>query len=161
MTLKNIYFMLIAATGSMLFGASPVLAANQIDLKSEVFVERVVRASNGASTVVLQAPSRVLPGDNLVFILTYRNAGTAPASDFVITNPLPAAVSFQRSAEGGEMVSIDGGRSWGRLAELRVTEADGRIRHAVPEDVTHLRWQMPDSVAAGQSGRLSFRGVVR
>ena len=78
-----------------------------------------------------------------------------------MTNPLPRTVSFQRSVDGTEEVSIDGGRSWGHLEDLRIRDSDGFIRSAAPEDVTHLRWRVPGSVALRGSGQLTYRGVVR
>lgn len=140
---------------------SAVQAADKVSLQSSVFIEKAVAEANGRSRVVLEEPKLVTPGDRLVFILSYRNAGPAPARDFIITNPLPSAVAYQGSSDGRASVSIDGGRSWGALAQLRIREGDGRWRSARPEDVTHIRWALAGAVPAGASGKLSFRGIVR
>lgn len=135
-------------------------AANNVTLSSMVLLERTMTDSAGRNRVVLEEPKTVAPGDRLVFILAYRNAGNIPASDFIVTNPLPAAVAFQGNADGAQ-VSIDGGKSWGALPALRIHEADGRWRNARPEDVTHLRWALKQTIPAGAEGKLSFRGIVR
>ena len=135
-------------------------AANNVTLSSAVFVEKAVPDGTGRNHIVLEEPKSVMPGDKLVFILNYRNAGRMPASDFVVTNPLPAAVAFQGGAESAH-VSIDGGRSWGTLPALRVLEPDGHWRSARAEDVTHLRWVLKQAIPAGAFGKLSFRGIVR
>ena len=135
-------------------------AANSVVLSSTVFLEKTVADANGRQHVVLEEPKVVTPGDRLVFILNYRNVGNAPASEFIVTNPLPSAVSYQGSGESAE-VSIDGGKSWGALAVLRKREPDGSWRAARPEDVTHVRWALNRAIPAGAEGRLSFRGVVR
>lgn len=135
-------------------------AANNVTLSSMVLLERTVADGAGRDRIVLEEPKTVTPGDRLVFILAYRNAGRAAASDFIVTNPLPAAVAFQGGGDGAQ-VSIDGGRSWGTLPALKVQEADGRWRNARPEDVTHLRWSLKQAIPAGAQGKLSFRGVVR
>lgn len=139
---------------------SQAFAANSVTLSSMVFIEKAVADSAGRSHIVLEEPKTVTPGDRLVFILNYRNAGQLPASDFIVTNPLPGAVAFQGGAESAQ-VSIDGGRSWGTLPALRVHEADGHWRNARPEDVTHLRWVLKQAIPAGAQGKLSFRGIVR
>ena len=136
------------------------LAANNVALSSAVFLEKTIADNSGHSRIVLEEPKAVTPGDQLVFILNYRNAGSAPAKDFIVTNPLPSAVAYQGSGDGAQ-VSIDGGRSWGTLPALKVREADGRWRNARPEDVTHVRWALKQTVAAGAQGKLSFRGIVR
>jgi hypothetical protein len=74
---------------------------------------------------------------------------------------MPRAVSFQRSAVGDEEVSVDGGRTWGDLETLTVRDRDGQLRHAVPEDVTHLRWRIPGEIAAQGEGQMIYRGIVR
>lgn len=135
-------------------------AANNVALSSTVFLEKTVADSAGRSRIILEEPKVVMPGDRLVFLVNYRNAGDTPASDFVVTNPLPAAVAFQGGAESAQ-VSIDGGRRWGTLPTLKVREADGRWRNARPEDVTHLRWALKQAIPAGAQGKLSFRGIVR
>lgn len=140
---------------------SALSAADKVSLQSTVFVEKLVLEASGRNRVVLEEPKLVTPGDKLVFVLSYRNGGPAPARDFVITNPLPSAVAFQGAGDGQALVSADGGRSWGNLSRLKVREPDGRWRSAKPEDVTHVRWTLAGAIPAGASGKLSFRGVVR
>lgn len=140
--------------------SSPAFAASGVSLVSEVFVERVVE-KDGKSVIELEAPKVVVPGDRLVIVLSYKNAGAQPATDFIVTNPIPQSVTYE-SAEGqGAQVSIDGGKNWGQLASLRVKQADGTDRAAVAADVTDIRWAFPDAIPAGQTGKLSFRGIVK
>lgn len=135
-------------------------AANPVQLASDVLVERSV-TENGQTRVSLEEPSAVVPGDTLVFVLRYENTGRQPATNFVITNPLPQAVRYTGTVDPGASVSVDGGRNWGALSELNVREGDGTLRPARAEDVTHIRWAFAQPIAAGQSGRLMFRGIVR
>ncbi len=140
---------------------SAALAQNQVALNSEVFVERAVRNADGTSRVALETPGVVTPGDPLVFVLRYRNNGAAPAADFVVTNPIPDSVSFSGTESAGAVYSVDGGRSWGALAELSVRNADGSSRPAALADVTHVRWRLAQAIPAGAEGELRFRGVVK
>lgn len=135
------------------------LAADPVSLTSTVFVEKTSTGTQGRNRVVLEPPGRMSPGDRLVFMLNYRSVGTRSIGDFVVTNPMPAAVAYQGTSDASAVVSIDGGRRWGRLDQLKVTERDGSIRSARPEDVTHVRWTL--NPATGSAGRLMFRGVVR
>lgn len=70
------------------------LAANNVALSSDVFVERKIENADGKTSVMLEEPKTVIPGDNLVFVVKYKNVGSTPASDFSVTNPLPKAVAF-------------------------------------------------------------------
>ncbi|MEE4450866.1 hypothetical protein [Novosphingobium resinovorum] len=117
---------------------------------SAVFVERVDR-HNGRR---LEPASMLARGDRVVTVVTWkRMRGTG---GFMLTNPLPARLAYQRSASDMQEVSVDGGRTWGRLETMRV---DGHA--ATPEDVTHVRWRIPASYAALGQGRIAYAGVVR
>lgn len=137
------------------------LAANQVALDNSVFVERVITDAAGKQRVLLEEPKVVVPGDRLVFVLNYRNAGGQAADKFVITNPLPAAVRFADAGGTQPLVSVDGGRGWGALDQLTVAQADGTRRAAQPGDVTHIRWAFQKPIPAGGTGKLMFRGVVK
>ena len=72
----------------------PALAQSQVALTSEIFVERTATDANGQRRVSLEAPGVVTPGDPLVFVLHYRNNAASPATDFVVTNPIPDSVGY-------------------------------------------------------------------
>ncbi|PZQ22050.1 MAG: hypothetical protein DI569_09710 [Sphingopyxis macrogoltabida] len=140
---------------------APAMAANQVALDNSVFVERVTTDATGKQRVLLEEPKVVVPGDRLVFVLNYRNAGAQAADKFVITNPMPSAVRFSDAGETQPLVSVDGGRQWGLLSDLTVATTDGSRRAAQPGDVTHIRWAFQKPIPAGASGKLMFRGVVK
>jgi len=140
---------------------SAALAQNQVSLNSEIFVERTTHAANGAAQVSLEAPGVVTPGDPLVFVLSYRNNGSAPAADFVVTDPIPDSVALSAAESAGAVYSVDGGRTWGALAALMVRNADGTRRAATATDVTHVRWRLAQAIPAGGRGELRFRGLVK
>lgn len=146
----------------LLAAAMPIAAqaANNVALTSEMLVERAVKQPNGATKTVLEAPKSVPPGAKLVFVLSYRNTGAGPATNFVINNPVPGGVAFE-SADAGSQVSVDGGRSFGPLAQAKTRAADGTLRAARPEDVTNVRWAMRAPIPVGGAGRVSFRGSVK
>lgn len=158
--MKTVIETLVAALAVVLGGTS-ALAATPLELKSDVFVERQVVRNDGSNTVVLEKPNLVTPGDNLVFVVRYKNVGTATANNFVVTNPLPAAVAFNGTTDGLEIVSINGGKSWGTLGTLRVANVDGTTRPATATDVTHIKWNLNQPLTAGAEGKVIFRGIVK
>lgn len=141
--------------------ANSAFAATPLKLSSDVYVERLETLSDGSTKAILEKPTTVVPGDNLIFVVKYTNASAEPASNLMVTNPLPKPIQFNGTADGNEEVSIDGGKSWGSLNTLLVTEADGSARSAQMSDVTHIRWALNQTLAAGSSGKLIFRGIVR
>ncbi len=132
--------------------AAPVIAsaAPLVALDSDVFIERFV-PNKGR---LLQPASALKRGDRVVYIVSWTRMGGA--GSFTVTNPLPRQVSFQGSADGREEVSVDGGRTWGKLESLR---AGSRL--ATAEDVTHVRWKVPASEAARGTGQITYSAIVR
>jgi uncharacterized repeat protein (TIGR01451 family) len=141
--------------------AAAFAAGGNVSLSSDVFVERVKPGPDGKPAVVREAPGVVTPGDKLVFELGYRNSGAQPATGFALTDPIPESVTFAGSESPGATFSVDGGKSWGPLASLKVRAADGTARPATRADVTHIRWSFAQAIPAGASGKVSFRGVVK
>lgn len=152
----RIIFFLLACLMS-----APALAQSQVALTSEVLVERTTTDAAGQQHRSLESPGVVTPGDPLVFVLHYQNNAASPATDFVVTNPIPDSVSFVSSESAGSVLSVDGGRTWGELAALSVRNADGSSRPATAADVTHIRWRIAQPIPAGGQGELRFRGVVK
>ena len=118
-----------------------------VSLDSEVYVERT-QPGNVRS---LEPASSLRRGDRVVTVVTWRTLGKA--GDFTVVNPVPRTITYENTAREDAEVSIDGGRTWGRLGELRFAS-----RMATPQDVTHVRWRLP---AARGSGRIAYSGIVR
>jgi hypothetical protein len=133
-------------------------AAGPVQFASDVFVERFQPAPGGRTARVLERADRLQAGDRVVFVVNWKASREGP---FTVTNPLPRAIAFERTADGAEDVSVDGGRSWGPLEALSVRGSDGRMRRALAEDVTHLRWRVPGPLAMLGTGQMTYRGVVR
>lgn len=128
-----------------------------VALAGEVMVERSVE-ENGATRTVLEAPTNVIPGDRLVFTTRYTNTIAEPVDDFVITNPLPAAVILLQ--DGDFDVSVDGGKTFGRFSTLSVKLEDGADRPAELGDVTHIRWTLA-RLAPGEQGQVRYFAAIR
>ena len=154
--MRTVLFLLLAA-----LIPGPAFAANQVALDEHMIVERVLIDAEGKQRILLEEPKVVVPGDRLVFVLNYRNAGAQPADKFVVTNPMPSAVRFADAGDTRPLVSVDGGKQWGLLADLSVPIEGGMRRAAQPADVTHIRWAFQNPIPVGGTGKLMFRGVVK
>ncbi len=137
------------------------MASDDVRTKSSIFVERIDPQGTGARRVRLEPARQVSSGERLIYVVEYRNTGNKPVQGFTVTNPLPRTVRLDETVDGSELVSIDGGRSWGPLASLKVPMGANSWRPANPEDVTHLRWRVGDRLMQGETRRMTFRAIVR
>ena len=146
-------------------------ATPAVNIDSRVEVERTEETPDGKSVTKVYDPSKVsvIPGDKLIFVNSYRNTGTTPASNFVINNPVHPAVEFSSVNEDWALVSVDGGKTFGKLSELTVTKVDPAAAEgsapvqmaAQAADVTDVRWSFPKPIPVAGKGELKFRGVVK
>jgi uncharacterized repeat protein (TIGR01451 family) len=154
---------LVAPAVALAQGTAPAadLAAQAVKLTSETFVAKSVTDEKGVKSNKLFPATRVLPGDPLVFQLTYNNQGVKPATRFVINNPIPSGVAYTGVREASATVSVDGGKTFGALATLKVKGADGKLRGAIPADVTQIRWTFAQPIAPKAKGTVMFYGLVK
>jgi uncharacterized repeat protein (TIGR01451 family) len=151
--------LLLAIVAAGLFAHAPA-HAGEASLTSAVFKEVEARAPDGRITTALKAAGRVTPGDQVVYVLTYRNGGERPTEGVIITNPLAQNLTYAGPADTQPpLVSIDG-QAFGPLASL-TKAGGGRVAPAAAADVTALRWTLSQPVPAGGEVRLSFRARLK
>jgi len=135
-------------------------AASDLQLEGFVQVESVIVDERGAPRRGWSEPVTVIPGDLLRMGTRYTNGGANVIENFVISNPVPPAVRVSAVPDPVQIVSVDGGQSWGPFAGQIVRGADGTARPAAPEDITHLRWTIA-AVPPGSSGMVEYAAIVR
>ena len=121
--------------------------------------------ANGERTTQLVPVDTAVPGDEVVYTVTFTNIGVEPAQNIRITNPIPEQMRYvSGTAFGpGTLVeySVDGGATWGEAEALRVSTETGAQRLAEAGDYTHIRWALNTPLAAGERSFARFRAVVR
>lgn len=140
--------------------AQDAATQNPVTLSGDVMAVKTVTDKTGAERTELVKPDLIVPGDRLIFGTDYANNGSDVVTDFVVTNPLPGAVSLAPDADPSLIVSVDGTQTWGTLEQLTVAGEDGSSRTATHADVTHVRWVLA-TIAPGESGRLEYPAIIR
>ncbi len=151
--------------------ALPAMAIAQqkspIEIVTTATVDVAQKNEKGEKVLVKKevGSAKVVPGDVITYTLTYSNRGKQPATGVVITDPVPAHMTYiDKSAEGrGTTVdfSVDGGKSYGLPVNLKIRETPGKTRPALAQDYTHVRWVVKGAVAPGGSGTVSFKAKVK
>ncbi len=141
------------------------LAQEPLQISNQVFQEIEVTGKNGKKEKKTVPAAKVVPGNEVIYVITYKNTGAQPAAKVVLTNPVPRELSYQGGSASGTNakfeVSVDGGGNYGALPSLKVPDADGKPRPAQPADVTHLRWTLASAVPAGKEGAVSYKAVLK
>lgn len=138
--------------GAAMFAATVASAQSLVQIDREVFVERSLER-DGRTQRLLEPANTLQSGDTVVLMLAWRSPQDKP---FTISSRVPRSLAFRASGGDQPEVSVDGGRNWGTLAELRV-----RGRPATSTDVTHVRWDVDNPRAARGRGVFTYSAVVR
>lgn len=145
--------------------ATPVYAQVKSAVALESVIEVELKNPSGEANFGTPEKGTVVPGDNLRFSINYANTTNEPASALSVTNPIPTAVEFTRVEEDWALLSVDGGKTFGALVDLTVTETNEAgvvsTRAATPADVTHIRWKLDRPLAPQEKGSLRFYGRVK
>lgn len=132
--------------------ASVAAAQSMVQIDREVFVERS-QERDGRTQRTLEPAETLESGDTVVLMLAWKSAENKP---FTLSSRVPRALAFRASGGDAPQVSVDDGRSWGQLENLRV-----RGRAATSADVTHVRWDVANPRAAKGRGVFTYSAVVR
>lgn len=154
-------FTMIALAVAAIAAAAP--ASAQVSLENKVLKESVRVGSDGTRTVSLAPARTITPGNVAVYVMTFRNGGGKPATNLQIANAVPSGVRYAGAGQNSPepLVSVDGGKTFGRLTGLTVRSANGASRAAQFADVTNVRWTIAGPLAPGASGNVSYRGVLQ
>ncbi|MDJ0917872.1 MAG: hypothetical protein QNJ05_08915, partial [Woeseiaceae bacterium] len=134
-----------------------------LEVQTTVQKETVTTNEDGEQVKELVPAETVIPGERVVYTITFRNTGDEPADDVIITNPISESLTYvQGSAFGPGMelqFSVDGQRF--AAAEDLVIEKDGEMRAAAPEDYSHIRWILQSDLESGAQGTVRFSAQLK
>lgn len=158
---------LLAALG---FGlavlAAPVAAlADDLELKTESFQDVVKTGPDGKQTVVRKAITKAAPGDEITYVISYRNVSSRPVDNAHVDDAVPKGLVYKAGSAVGPagvhvQFSADGGGSYADYDSLKVTMPDGQVRMARGEDVTNIRWTLTSPLAPAAKGSVSFKALL-
>ena len=135
-----------------------------LNVTTTVQKQEVTVNDSGEAETRLVAADTVVPGESVVYTITFQNISDEPAANVVITNPISEDLSYvDGSAFGPGTViqfSTDGGQNFAAADELTVID-DGVSRPAGPDDFTHIRWVMQSELAVGAQGTARFTAVLK
>lgn len=146
----------------LLLTTSAVSASQQghIKLTSTVNKQITVIDQNGHSTLKLIPAKKVLPGETLQYVTSFKNISSQIADDIGITNPIPLNTQYLANTATGQnftiKYSIDGGKHWAQPAQLKKRDINGKWQLASAKDYTHIRWTYRGSLAPHEQKKISF-----
>ena len=150
---------------TLLFSGNAFSEGGNIVLINKVFKQVIEKDKDGNVTYSYVEPKLALPGDVMLYTISFENVGTAPAEDIVINNPMPNNSKYRIGSAAGKNTkitfSIDGGKFFGDPEQLVVKDKSGKEWKAKPESYTHIRWTYGKSLAPGEKSEVSFKTEIK
>ncbi len=150
---------------SLLFSVNAFAENGKIMLTNKVFKQVINTDKQGNTTYDYIGPGTALPGDVMMYTITFQNIGDSPAEGIVINNPVPNNSEYRVGSAMGKnteiVFSIDGGKNFGNPEELVVKDKNGKQWTAKPESYTHIRWVYNRPLPPGEKGEVSFKTKIK
>lgn len=134
-----------------------------LEVTTVVQKEVIVTTDDGREEKQLVPAASVIPGERVVYTISFRNTGSDSADNIVITNPIAETLTYVAGSAAGEdldvQFSVDGGATFAPASALRIVD-NGVKRPATTIDYTHVRWVMRTELVAGGEGHATFAAVL-
>jgi len=146
--------------------SAPLLAAPDLKLKVKAEMDVVVE-ENGVSVKKRVPVTEAEPGQEIIYTLSYRNAGDEAATNIKLKDKIPTNTTYVVDSAFGEgadiLFSIDDAKNFKKpsLLQYAVKTGAGKAEQktATPETYTHIQWIIKQ-VAPGAEGTVGYRVLV-
>ena len=133
-------------------------------LLSSASVEKVVSMEyEDGSTETEYVPTEdVEPGEELAYVVSFRNDGAEAEDSVVMTIPVPEDMVYVEDTVIADNAvvdfSADGGKSFAPREGLVVEDGE-ETRQASAAEITHVRWTFA-RMTPGEEGMLAFHAIL-
>ncbi|MBE9516743.1 MAG: DUF11 domain-containing protein [Proteobacteria bacterium] len=148
-----------------LLGINSAMAEQgSIEIKIEVKKVEITTVYGEKKVREVEAKT-VVPGDELLYTVFFKNIDRVPVDNIAINDPIPDATRYKEGSAFGAgteiTFSVDGGKSYAKPDDLTVTNKKGETRKAQAEDYTNIQWVFRPKLAPGKTGTAQFRVIVK
>ena len=148
-----------------LIGLAMAVPASALTASQTIQKEIITTNADGTQTVAYESAETVIPGERVVYTVNFENNRDEVETNLVLTMPVPAEVKYVEgtaSDESGVLTfSADGGAKFAARDALVVENEAGEAVNASADDITHIRWVVAGPVNPGETGAISFTGILK
>ncbi len=172
---KIVISLVIGSLLSMGLMSAPSMAKKEnslpekVNIIIEITVEKKTLPEEKPTEAVTETTELVVdPGDILIYQLTCINKGGEPATEVLITDPIPEGSEYIIGSATGDSAkitfSIDGGNIYqDSPVTYKIRKSDGtiQIKLATPDMFTHIRWLFTGEIMPQELRKVSFEVKVK
>ena len=159
----KLFFSMMILTA--LFSNNIFAKEGDIVLTNKVFKQVIKKDKDGNTSYNYIKPGIVLPGDVMMYVISFENIGSDLAEGIVINNPMPNNSKYRMDSAVGKNTtitfSVDSGKNFGNPDDLVVEDKNGKEWKAKSESYTHIRWIYNKPLAPGEKSEVSFKTQIK
>ena len=147
------------------FSLGSQAADGAVKVTSIAQIEIEVIGKDGKKMLKRVPAEKAIPGAEVIYTTTFENKIKLAISDIAINNAIPNDSEYKGGSAFGQdceiLFSVDGGKVFDVAEKLKIKGADGKERTALPKEYTNIRWTYKGQLAAGNSGEVGFRTIIK
>lgn len=164
-TIKSSCLVSFAAFVFLLMPGQALAEDGTIKFSNKVFKQVIVTNEKGKKEFSFVEPTIAIPGDVMLYSITFENIGKQTVNNIVVNDPVPNNSKYRMNSATGKdtkiTFSIDGGKNFGNPEDLVVKDKSGKSWVAKPEEYTHIRWVYEKPLAPGEKAEVSFKTSIK
>ena len=162
--MRDILIKIIVLFGFCLFSSGAIAESGPIKLTNTVMKEIIEKNDKGDEVVRYVEPATAVPGNTMVYTITFENIGDQPVSDIVINDPLPNNSKYIADTAAGKDTVITfsaDGEVFDVPSKIKLKDASGKTWTATPDKYTHIRWIYKKNLLPGEIGSVTFKTKIK
>ena len=148
--------LLVAAA---VFAQSQPITVNTVAEKEERYTDE-----QGVERSRLVPVNTVIPGDQVVYTITFANTGDQAAEGIKIVDPIPEQMQYVANSAFGPGTTItfsaDNGQTFASADAVMVSD-NGTRRNATPGEYTHIQWVFNSPLEPSAQAYAQFKAVLK
>ena len=139
-------------------------AEGPIRFTNTVKKEIIEKNALGEDVVRYVEPTIAIPGNTMMYTITFENIGDQPVSGIVVNDPIPNNSKYLGNTATGKNSEITfsaDGEYFDVPGNIKVKDRSGKTWTASPDKYTHIRWRYKNILQPGETGLVTFKTKIR
>ena len=150
--MKKLIINILILFGVISFSSVSSAEDGAIKFTNTVMKEIVEKNKKGEDVISYIEPGLALPGNTMLYTITFENISNQPVSGIVVNDPLPNNSKYLANTATGRNTDITfsaDGENFAVPGKLILTDKSGRSWTASADSYTHIRWKYKQTLKPG------------
>lgn len=146
------------------FASASFAEDGAIRFSNNAFKQVATRQPDGSFTYDYEEPKLVLPKDIILYEIKFENISDQEISNIIVSNPIANNSVYRAGSASGASTEITftvDGEHYAPADALTVKDSSGKSWKAKPEDYTAIRWIYKSSLKPGETGKVTYKTMIK